>query len=166
MNGGMGDGGGCHPRDNIAMSWLAQERQLSFDLFEATMLCREKQARWLARLLVKEYKGRQFPLIILGACFKPETNLDVGSPAYLVGSFVKEFGMEPIFVDDNLNTSFTEERVIKHPGIFLIGCRHERYATMRFAELSVVIDPHRYIPDSPDGKYEVRRLGEGWKING
>jgi len=26
LKGGMGDGGGCHPRDNIALSWLAQQR--------------------------------------------------------------------------------------------------------------------------------------------
>ena len=25
LNGGMGDGGGCHPRDNIALSWLSQK---------------------------------------------------------------------------------------------------------------------------------------------
>ena len=29
--GGMGDGGGCHPRDNIAMSWLAKNLDLSYD---------------------------------------------------------------------------------------------------------------------------------------
>jgi UDPglucose 6-dehydrogenase len=25
MSGGMGDGGGCHPRDNIALSWLSRK---------------------------------------------------------------------------------------------------------------------------------------------
>src|SRR4029079_8006110 len=33
LDGGMGDGGGCHPRDNIAMSWLAQQLPLSHDPF-------------------------------------------------------------------------------------------------------------------------------------
>ena len=28
LYGGMGDGGGCHPRDNIALSWLAQKMNL------------------------------------------------------------------------------------------------------------------------------------------
>ena len=31
LSGGMGDGGGCHPRDNIALSWLAREIDLSRD---------------------------------------------------------------------------------------------------------------------------------------
>ena len=30
MKGGMGDGGGCHPRDNIAMSYLAKRHNISF----------------------------------------------------------------------------------------------------------------------------------------
>ena len=34
LTGGMGDGGGCHPRDNIALSWLAQKLNLSTDWFE------------------------------------------------------------------------------------------------------------------------------------
>ena len=43
LSGGMGDGGGCHPRDNSAMSWLARELDLSYDFFEDLMIAREKQ---------------------------------------------------------------------------------------------------------------------------
>src|SRR3989344_6713022 len=35
LSAGMGDGGGCHPRDNIAMSWLSRQLDLSYDFFEA-----------------------------------------------------------------------------------------------------------------------------------
>ena len=38
LRGGMGDGGGCHPRDNIAMSYLAKKHNVSFNIFEAIML--------------------------------------------------------------------------------------------------------------------------------
>ena len=37
LRGGMGDGGGCHPRDNIALSWLAQKLNISSDFFEQIM---------------------------------------------------------------------------------------------------------------------------------
>ena len=46
--GGMGDGGGCHPRDNIALSWLAKKVNMSYDWYESLMVCREKQTDWLA----------------------------------------------------------------------------------------------------------------------
>jgi UDPglucose 6-dehydrogenase len=35
MKAGMGDGGGCHPRDNIALRWLADNLDLGYDLFDA-----------------------------------------------------------------------------------------------------------------------------------
>jgi UDPglucose 6-dehydrogenase len=166
MSGGMGDGGGCHPRDNIALSHLARKIGLSFDLFEAAMLCREKQARWLAKMLVDESRRNNLPVVILGGAFKPETNLDVGSPAYLVGNLVREFGVEPMIVDDQLETTPTEEEALAQPGVFLIGCRHGRYSSVTFAKKSLVIDPHRYVPDSLSGEYVVRRLGEGVKSSG
>jgi UDPglucose 6-dehydrogenase len=34
---GMGDGGGCHPRDNIALRWMAENLGLGYDLFDAVM---------------------------------------------------------------------------------------------------------------------------------
>src|SRR5258708_38705322 len=48
LAGGMGDGGGCHPRDNIALSWLARELGLRFGFFESLMIARERQTEWLA----------------------------------------------------------------------------------------------------------------------
>jgi len=37
LSGGMGDGGACHPRDNIALSWLSKKLNLSYDWFEHIM---------------------------------------------------------------------------------------------------------------------------------
>ena len=34
---GMGDGGGCHPRDNIALRWMSKEYGLGYDIFQAVM---------------------------------------------------------------------------------------------------------------------------------
>lgn len=101
LRGGMGDGGGCHPRDNIALSWLAREHNLSYDLFEALMVCREKQTEWLAGLVMGEAgylrPGNQVtrqPIEILGKAYKPETALTVGSPATLLSNILTEIGVE------------------------------------------------------------------------
>jgi UDPglucose 6-dehydrogenase len=45
MKAGMGDGGGCHPRDNIALRYMAENLGLGYDLFDAIMLAREVQAK-------------------------------------------------------------------------------------------------------------------------
>ena len=44
MKAGMGDGGGCHPRDNIALRWMAKEYNLGYDMFDAIMRAREVQS--------------------------------------------------------------------------------------------------------------------------
>jgi UDPglucose 6-dehydrogenase len=95
LRGGMGDGGGCHPRDNIALSWLAREHNLSFDLFSALMECREKQTEWLADTLEWEQNMRSafLPIELLGKSYKPETNLTVGSPATLLANILEERGV-------------------------------------------------------------------------
>jgi UDPglucose 6-dehydrogenase len=95
MRGGMGDSGGCHPRDNIALSWLARELNLSYDLFSALMECREAQTGWLAGLVQKE-QGAQHDLNveIMGKAYKPETNLTVGSCATLLANMLREDGIE------------------------------------------------------------------------
>ena len=41
---GMGDGGACHPRDNIALRYMSNELDLGYDLFDAVMHSRERQA--------------------------------------------------------------------------------------------------------------------------
>jgi UDPglucose 6-dehydrogenase len=66
LGGGMGDGGGCHPRDNIALSWLARELGLSYDWFEGVMVAHERQTDWLAepetgRYLRTRVQGRHEP---------------------------------------------------------------------------------------------------------
>ena len=96
LRGGMGDGGGCHPRDNIALSWLAREHNLSYDLFDALMVCRERQTEWLADLIVEEQNSTsEFrPVEILGKAYKPETALTVGSPATLLANILQERNIE------------------------------------------------------------------------
>lgn len=98
LRGGMGDGGGCHPRDLIALSWLARELSLSYDIFGELMLCREKQTDWLASLVMNASAGWSTgvrdPVEILGKAYKPETALTVGSPATLLANILAEAGIE------------------------------------------------------------------------
>jgi UDPglucose 6-dehydrogenase len=94
LRGGMGDGGGCHPRDNIALSWLAREVGLSYDLFSALMECRERQTEWLADMITEYGDGEEWPVEIMGKAYKPNTALTVGSPATLLANMLRERGIE------------------------------------------------------------------------
>jgi UDPglucose 6-dehydrogenase len=95
MRGGMGDGGGCHPRDNIALSWLARKVGLSYDLFSALMECREAQSEWLAwNVDLESIRNPGLPIKLLGKAYKPNTALTVGSPALLLADQLHEDGIE------------------------------------------------------------------------
>ena len=88
MKPGMGDGGSCHPRDNIALRWLAKDLNLGYDIFGNVMLSREKQAENMAREILKHGKNIYFS----SDTYKPGTDLLNGSYSMLVQHFVMEQG--------------------------------------------------------------------------
>lgn len=147
LRGGMGDGGGCHPRDNIAMSWLAKRVGLSHNLFEDIMKARQDQSYWLLRLVEQEYydSGIERPqVMVLGRAFKPETNLTVGSPARLLIEQLNGGGHEAVSYDPHIDAEAPDFSV---PRVYFVATKHAAFAGYKFAAGSTVIDPFRYIPD-------------------
>ena len=142
LSGGMGDGGGCHPRDNIAMSWLAKKLDLSYDFFESLMLGREDQTAWLADL-IQEHKG-DLPVTILGKAFKEQTNLVVGSPSILLKNILEERGVEVSMYDPHVDGG---EPNLEEAQVFFIGTKHTEFLDYSFPQGSIVLDPWRYMPD-------------------
>jgi UDPglucose 6-dehydrogenase len=88
MRAGMGDGGACHPRDNIALRWLAKELGLGYDLFESIMTARERQAENMARAILTHGKNICFS----SDSYKPGTDLTYGSYSLLVQHYVEQLG--------------------------------------------------------------------------
>merc|ERR1711965_939021 len=80
MKAGMGDGGACHPRDNIALRWLAKELDLGYDLFESIMTAREQQAETMAKAILTHGNNIWFS----SDSYKPGTTLVDGSYSLLV----------------------------------------------------------------------------------
>ena len=166
LTGGMGDGGGCHPRDNIALSHLSQKLNLSHDWFENIMMQRENQSEWLANLIIENSENRQ--INILGKTFKPETNLILGSPALLLENILKEkqkkvYSWDP-YVDENYdavcdNLNWKNEN-IKH--VFFIGTKHPDFIKFKYPKNSIIIDPFRYIYNVKDSK--IIRIGDNTNI--
>lgn len=163
LRGGMGDGGGCHPRDNIAMSWLARERGLSFDWFENIMLARERQTEWLVSLM----EEHPLPKAILGYSFKPESNIVAGSPALLLRNLLERRGHR-VFMHDPYIDTYKLDTKSMEPMVFLIGAKHEIFRSYCFPAGSVVLDPWRYLPTGsadvhmvPIGRTSLGSSGQG-----
>ena len=88
MKAGMGDGGACHPRDNIALRWLAKELDLGYDMFETIMTAREKQAENMALAILEHGTNIWFS----SDSYKAGTELVDGSSSLLVQYYVKKHG--------------------------------------------------------------------------
>ena len=151
LKAGVGDGGGCHPRDNIALSYLAKKYNISYNLFESLMEAREKHMAWLAKLALKESKSNRLPLIILGKAFKPESNLQTGSPAILLANILTEKGVEFSHFEFDYPIELQK-------AVYLIATQHAQYTQIKFPKGSVVIDPFRYINKSDEIK--IIAIGE------
>ena len=131
MKAGMGDGGGCHPRDNIALRYMAEKLDLKYDLFDAIMEAREKQAMNMANKLVSLSKEYNLPIVILGKSYKPNVHYVDGSSSILVGHYVEE---------TNNKVEYDLEQPI--PAIYLLG-HYGKHHDYDFPESSVVLDPWR-----------------------
>jgi UDPglucose 6-dehydrogenase len=138
MRGGMGDGGGCHPRDQIALSHLAKELRLSTDPFGWLVEAREKQTQWLADVVTYYAELLKLPVLVCGPEYKKNTNLEIGSPSKLLFNLMKH----------RLTVSWAKCSHLQK-GIYVIGCNHDEYKTWKFPVGSVVIDPWGMIDDQP-----------------
>ncbi len=97
MKAGMGDGGACHPRDNIALRWLAKNLDLGYDMFGGIMTARERQAESMAKEILKHGKNIWFS----SDSYKPNTNLVDGSYSLLVQYYVNKHGGQVVQGFDN-----------------------------------------------------------------
>ena len=160
LSGGMGDGGGCHPRDNIALSWLSDKLGLSFNWFDNIMKQREVQTEWLADLIEEHSAG--LPINILGKSFKPQTNITTGSPSILLKNILEERGHAVFMWDPYVDGPFpTEYDEFDEPQCYFIGTKHDDFVNFPYEKGSIIIDPWRFIPDIYNCK--VIRIGDNNK---
>jgi UDPglucose 6-dehydrogenase len=149
MTAGMGDGGACHPRDNIALRYMAQRLDLGYDLFDSIMNAREIQAENLAKELVRLAHEHELPIFIHGKAYKPNVEYVTGSYSLLVGHYCEHLGYPVTYIDP-----LTEPHTpISVKGIVLLA--HSASITYKYAKSvedqlycsiepgSVVVDPWR-----------------------
>ena len=132
MTAGLGDGGGCHPRDNIALRSFAEKHNFGYDLFDAIMKAREEQANNIAKHFEKVGVSKDMPCVILGAGFKPGlATQHEGSPSILVGFYLEKLGY-----------TVTYDEVLDQPAAYMLGWP-KYFDDADFARGSIVVDPWR-----------------------
>lgn len=138
LSAGMGDGGGCHPRDQIAMSWLASETGMSFDIFEFIARARDKQTSHQANQIIDLSREHNLPILILGKSYKENSPLTIGSPALLLQYYLKQLQVEFEAWDPWVDG---QEFTRTLPVIAFIASKHAAFKNIPLPAGSVVIDP-------------------------
>jgi len=151
MRAGMGDAGPCHPRDNIALRWLADQLNLGYDFFNTIMEARESQARNLAKFLKKLQIEKNLPIFILGKSYKPDVDILDGSYSLLLGYYLDEFrakfyyvdpltGDDPPFKDLPVIAFLAHNRTVTYG---YTGDNQEQSLYVDLSDGSVIVDPWR-----------------------
>jgi len=143
MKAGMGDGGACHPRDNIALRYMAEKLDLGYDLFDAIMRAREVQAENMAKKLL-EYGNN---ITIIGKAYKPGVPYCNGSSSMLVGHYVEILGGNVNYYDEHTNDVDLKEGWTE---VYLIGYWDSYVENIKFnsTNLATFIDPWRRLSSS------------------
>ena len=132
MTAGLGDGGGCHPRDNIALRSFAERHNFGYDLFDAIMKAREEQANNIAKHFEKVGVSKDMPCVVLGSGFKPGlAHQQEGSPSILVGFYLEKLGYTVIY-----------DQMLDVPAAYMLGWP-KYFDDADFARGSIVVDPWR-----------------------
>jgi UDPglucose 6-dehydrogenase len=163
----------CHPRDNIALRWLAKEYDLGYDMFDTIMHAREIQAKNLAQFLVDLAHKHRLPIIIHGKAYKPDVPYCIGSYSTLIGHYIKEANVSLHYVDPLADDRMNVVDTVKVPAIVLMA--HNRAVTYGYtgtasADIfyfdikpnSIIVDPWRQLKDIPN--CEVVHYGNTRKV--
>lgn len=136
MKAGLGDAGACHPRDNIALRYLADRLNLGYDLFDAIMKAREVQAQNMALKCLEHGKN----VVIVGKAYKPKVPYTHGSASMLVGHYIEKHGGTVKYFDIHTGDTDTDWDSTE---VFLIGYWDSYVEQIVFPKHATVIDPWR-----------------------
>jgi len=158
---GMGDGGGCHPRDNLVLAWLSGQLGLRYNLFADIMRAREQQAAWIADMAAAIHTASKFlgPVWIMGKVYKPDTNLTAGSPSVLIGNLIENQSIPVRYYDPMLG----QDQLPQCAAVVILGVNDRKFFAHNYQDGSVIIDPFRALrkvmqPEELD-KVRVLELG-------
>jgi UDPglucose 6-dehydrogenase len=165
MTAGMGDAGPCHPRDNIALRWLAEKLDLGYDIFDTVMSAREQQAKNIARYLAKIQRQYNLPIYIMGKAYKPDVDFVDGSYSLLIGHYLesvqaKFYYIDPLTGDEPPFTGMPVIAFLAHNRNITYGYTGEQREQELYCDLeagSVIVDPWRRYKTNKD--YEVIHYG-------
>jgi hypothetical protein len=120
------------------MSWLAQDVDLSSNIFDFLARARDSQTQRQAEMILEMSKKHNLPVWLLGYAYKADVNLTVGSPAALLSHFLRSLDVNHRIYDP---FCFPDVKMPDSAAVFFVATNHSQFKDLTFPEGSYVIDP-------------------------
>jgi UDPglucose 6-dehydrogenase len=160
MNAGMGDGGACHPRDNIALRFLSQKAKLGYDFFQNIVITRDKQAKNIAEFVTRVAIQHNNDVVMHGISYKPNTCYTDGSYSLLIKSFLEKNNIRTCVIDPYVHQCDAVQYDIHSRKPHIIFLSHsikiDKDLFCVFPKNSIIIDPWRTFKSK---RYKVLQYG-------
>lgn len=143
LRAGMGDGGACHPRDNVALAAVAARYGIRANFFLELTRLRERQSEYLAELASHWADMTNLVVVVLGQAYKKDLAMDAGSPALLLAHQLSALGVVHIQLDPVIHAHHQGrfDALLQDPHVYVVATDHTIFQDLKFAPGSVVIDP-------------------------
>ena len=175
LQGALGYGGPCFPRDNVAFAKLARDVGARADLAEATDAINNHQVTRVTEL-VRQHLGDAGTVAILGMAYKPDTPVIEESQGVMIardlaGQGVRVRVFDPLAMDasraalgDRVRYAQTLEEAVEGAALVVIATPSSEYRDLaaRIVEMPnhpTVIDCWRMAPYAAGGR--VVQIGRG-----
>lgn len=162
---GMGDGGGCHPRDNIALAGRVAAFEDMYNLPLVAMDARQEYARWIAQRMIEAGSTHNLNLCILGARYKVDSPLTDGSHALLIADVITAYAEQAgqssttKIYDPYAAKPYPYDEVLDRPHVYLLAVPDHRLCPEQWPEGSIILDPWGYLPEHTGRGVTVNKLG-------
>ncbi len=137
---GMGDGGACHPRDNLALAGLIAQEQCTYNFPLDAMRARQQYASEIADRLIDHAILNNLPICILGVRYKKDCSLTDGSHALLVADYIGERREHKLY-DPYADKPLCPDGVYETPHVYLLAVPDIRLLPVNLPKGSVLVNP-------------------------
>ena len=141
---GLGYGGPCLPRDNLAMSYLSKKYKLKINLPRSVDTTNKLIPKHLYNKFLSKYKNKK--ILFVGISYKPKTSYYEKSQTLSLINFVKEKNFVSVFDFNKLNINFETkikkenkiDEAIKRNDIIVLCHLDKRYKKINFRNKKVI----------------------------
>lgn len=158
LRGGMGYGGPCFPRDNMALARFAKGVGVRADLAVATDRTNRRQAARVIKLVEERFTARASRIGVFGITYKPDTDVVEASQSLMIAQGLAERGFD-VRVYDPAISGLSGKRHLAG-----VNVEEELETCLENSDVCVIATPWKRFADLPKAKLSKKIVIDCWRL--